>query len=661
MVMPPLLTPAAPFDCRCQSSIRLVIASLALAVLSVAAGECCFAQHEPTNPPPADIPIEQIKIKVVDGNDKSVADAPVEITDLPKAARSSAEARGAILSERTDGDGIATLKIPNDGSVDSVVAFKPGVGLDYFLARQSDPKQPARWPNEITLKLRGARTASMKALDKQKRPLPDVRFAVTSLVLPDKIAMRGGYGEPYGIEIGDCEYTTAATDASGVATFDWLPVEFLDRIRFKLISRDYNAAHQVGFAPTLPQLFQKHPDEPLTAVLVHRTKISGKVNFADGRPAEGIIVSADGTSSEGESARGSARTSADGSYEMFVESDRTYTLMVIDPIWAAMAQERIRAQGEPISDIDYRLAKGTILHGTVTEGPNHDPMPNQTVVIKRLPTPNGADAAKPGGNECPFYLEPITDTAGHYKVCVGPGTYSVGLWCLPAEDIVVKSQPDIVKDVTLPTTAVKPLTGKVLLNGKPAPNVSISGIYEAYLAHFYETATTGPDGSFQVKREPLRLALQAKSSDGKFGAMARIDERQENITIKLSPLAEAKGRLVDAHGKPVTTGKLEYGIAAETSAGRYKLLFRGEAVPDAQGKYLLNGLARGPTDSAYGGRCDEVIVNYWPDAKEPLDPQRQCELPYYSAAEKEHFLTIIEPTQSQTIDLGDTPIPNARR
>jgi hypothetical protein len=385
------------------------------------------------------------------------------------------------------------------------------------------------------------------------------------------------------------------------------------------------------------------------------------VTFPDGRPADGIDVEAQGVGRGGESAKAGARTKPDGSYEMFVESDRSYVVCVIDEHWAAPSRDHLIAQGSAIANVDFRLAKGTVLHGTVTDGPERRPLAECPVNIQQATKRSASEDQKlrdSDGFMFPaFYRRVNTDAAGKYQLCVGPGLFKVGLPALPDTNVLVEAEAEVVQDIRLPSSAIKPLAGKVLdIKGQPIGGVEITGIYSRYPYPFDGKATTGADGGFEIQQEPLPLMLVAKSPDGKLGSMWPVEGYQKKITIRLRSLTQAHGRLVDAEGRPVTVGKLEYGFAVDEGGGRYKLLSASETAPDADGHYSLEGLLTNGT---------QCVVNYWPNAGIKLDRQRELTMPQFSAGADHIQLLVFQPKQGEITDLGDTAIshpetPNRR-
>jgi hypothetical protein len=642
-----------------QSSNRRAV--LGLAILATAA----LARAE--DPPPAATELHAARVKVVDGQGQPVADAHVEMTDRALAAKWLGKVPGAVISQTSAADGTVTLRLPAEARQNPIAAFKSGVGLDYSsIPLPTDGEPRGSWPDEIRLTLARARTVKLKAVDPKQKALTGIVFSVGKLAVPEKIRYVGDDHVPYGIDLTGCEGTTATSDADGMATFNWLPQEFLDRIRFNLVSQWFSSTHPPGLTPGLPDLMQKNPDELLTVELTSRTPITGKVTFADGRPAANIQIVAHVVTHHAESHGSGALTKADGSYEMLLESDRLSMIFVKDASWTAPAYDRVLAQESPISGVDFVLAKGTMVRVTATEGTDQRPVAGMSLCVKQMAKRPAGEESKDSdsnGHMFPDYYwyswSLWTDRAGKTQLTLGPGTYKIGGQVLPGETVVIDGQEEIDFPLHFPSKNVVPLAGKLLdADKRPVAGVVVSGVYTGHGGaplHFDQTAITGDDGSFELQREPTALTLQAKSADGKFAAVAETYEIQKRMTFRLQPVIKVQGRLVDRQGNPIATGKLEYGLSMDRDAGRFRFALHGETTPDADGRFTLDGLLfhPGPLHVA------DVVVNYWADAQAKIDPQRQC-LGWRWAAHDQGYveLTNIRPTKdAKTIELGDIKVP----
>ncbi len=170
----------------------------------------------------------------------------------------------------------------------------------------------------VTLVLDRARTARIQAVDSAGKPLAGIGFVPWYFQKPGK---RGD------ANIAGGEIVQVVTDERGIATFDWLPATTSPVVFFPR-TEGYHA-------PLRTMLEKGAADTTLTARLLRMETIRGRVIGADGKPAAGILVVAQGCGPGSDNGSSRARTAADGSYEMTVNSDESYVVTVSDDDWAA--------------------------------------------------------------------------------------------------------------------------------------------------------------------------------------------------------------------------------------------------------------------------------------------------------------------------------------
>ena len=128
---------------------------------------------------------------------------------------------GAVFDDATTGpDGSARLLVPADAKVEWIFALKSGQGFDYAEFGQIDEHGRSQGgapatslPGSVDLTLDGVRTARIKAVDRDGKPLPGVGF-------PHLAGPQGRPAEQVNVSAGD---SIATTGPDGIATFDWLP------------------------------------------------------------------------------------------------------------------------------------------------------------------------------------------------------------------------------------------------------------------------------------------------------------------------------------------------------------------------------------------------------------------------------------------------------
>ena len=152
-------------------------------------------------------PARAITVRVKDAAGAPIPGAAVEAFDYAYQFHSM-----------TGPDGLASLRVPADARIPGVIGLKSGAGFDYFENYRTTPPFPEfafpPLPAEVALTLDGARTARIKVVDPDGKP---VAGAVVKPFRPRKA------GKLATIEVAHGATTRATTDAQGVAVFDWLP------------------------------------------------------------------------------------------------------------------------------------------------------------------------------------------------------------------------------------------------------------------------------------------------------------------------------------------------------------------------------------------------------------------------------------------------------
>jgi hypothetical protein len=106
-----------------------------------------------------------------------------------------------------------------------------------------------------------------------------------------------------------------------------------------------------------------------------------------------------------------------------------------------------------------------------------------------------------------------------------------------------------------------------------------------------ENVTTASDGTFKLSRKARPLLLKATTSDERQVGIVRVEADQQQVTIRVGPIAKVSGRIVDWTGKPVQLGYVLYGIDIHDldPASAFFMFTAGVALLDSDGSYTING------------------------------------------------------------------------
>lgn len=349
-------------------------------------------------------PAREVTVTVVDGAGAPVPDAAVFVLDLVF----------PIAEGRTDARGIAALRTPADAWVQWIVGARPGAGFDYFenyrnrpaLAWASPPPRSAR------LVLDGARTVRLRAVDSAGRPVPGVELYPITIQKAGKL--RSVNLSPLSID--------PRTGPDGVATCDWLPADLMAGTTF-------HSATLTADLPHPPLLDVQRPGAELTAHILRPTRVAGTVVRPDGSPAPAIRVEAQGAGGSGNSGGGWARTADDGSYELFLSPEQSYTIAVVDDEWAAKSVVGVvLREGVPQAGRDLALVRGALIGGRVTAGPGSKPLAGRPVLLTAhgpaIPPKTFTDQP-PNPVFNAFMRVADSDEDGRYVFRVAPGEYEL--------------------------------------------------------------------------------------------------------------------------------------------------------------------------------------------------------------------------------------------
>ena len=206
--------------------------------------------------------------------------------------------------------------------------------------------------------LEGGRTARIKALDAEGRPIAGTGFLLWLLKKDGRSSEVNAFSRSF----------CATTGPDGVATFDWLPVT-KDLLQF-WPTNDAYANRRV--------VVEEEETEPVTTRLVRTEAIRGRVVHADGTPRRASWLQAYGSGKKHDNGRGEAVTGADGRYEMMVSPDEAYAVYVEDRDRAARSRlDVVVRRGKPAEGVDFTLTRGTLLRGTVSVGDGNKPAPRR--------------------------------------------------------------------------------------------------------------------------------------------------------------------------------------------------------------------------------------------------------------------------------------------
>ncbi len=262
--------------------------------------------------------------------------------------------------------------MPADAKVEWIFALKAGLGFDYAEFGQIDEAgrsqggaSAASLPGSVDLTLDGVRTARIKAVDSGGKPLSGVGFHIW-------LVHKEGRRSEVNVS---SRRLTATTGPDGIATFDWLPPS-KDVLQFWPVGEGYarrRVTIEDGQTGTSHRQGDPSRDDPRSRHVSRWLARAGhRGPRLRQRPGDRIM------------GRTSTRTGADGTYELTISPGEAYAVYVEDKDWAAPSRlDVVVREGKPAEGVDFKLTRGTIIHGRVTVGSGNRPAPNQLHLARR--------------------------------------------------------------------------------------------------------------------------------------------------------------------------------------------------------------------------------------------------------------------------------------
>ena len=436
-----------------------------------------------------------------------------------------------------------------------MIGLKSGAGFDYFENYRTTPPSPEfefpALPGEITLTLDGARTVRVKVVDPSGRPVPGV---VVKPFRPQKT------GKIQTIEIAHGATTRATTDEQGIAIFDWLPKTGPNGEQSGAMTLFVDAP--ADFLGDAARYVPGGPNE-LTVRLQRAARLTGTVRYPDGSPARGLLVVA-GLPAHGW-LPGGTRTDSDGRYVFdSIKPGTSRMILVSDENWAsASLVSEVLKEGQEQRGLDFTLAKGTVIRGRVTEGPQHQPAVDVIVSLGEEKGPLPKELRTVSASTYRLARTTSTDAEGRYQLHVGPGRYQLGTRGVDpghALAIDVHNEPEIVRDLVADARAPESYLKGVVVEKTPTGDRPVAGAL-AFRWPVYGVHKTDNDGRFMFEQTAGETTVYAYSPGKGLAGFATVPAGAEIARVVVSPTATVSGRVVDTSGKPRARQRLRVQVA----------------------------------------------------------------------------------------------------
>jgi protocatechuate 3,4-dioxygenase beta subunit len=520
-------------------------------------------------------PLRETQVTVVDGDGKPLADASVRLY---------AE-YGRIADSQTDVVGQVQFKFPADAKIDWIVAYKSGHGFDYYENYDSFPTEiRLDMPAELKLKLDGFTSVRVKVVDTKNQPIAGVAVTPWTIGKVGKVS----YANLSGDQLGK-------TDATGVATFDWIPNDMKGAVTFLIRDERFHC-------PSTPHYVSGASNTDLETTVWNLCTVRGKVRHEDGTPAAGIRLQGEGRGATNHYYRGHTSTKSDGTFEMKIYPDQDTIIAITDEKFAAKSAEGINLkEGEVLEDVDFALSKGFTVSGLLTQGDKHTPVANQPATLIQQ-GPNGSALVR--------WSE--SDKGGRYRFRVGPGDYQLSLLDDKMMSITV-SEEDLEFDSHVKRLPRGMFSGKVTdKEGKPL-KAEIYGESIGAPGHAGLKFKSTVDGEFVTERWNDQIQLFAFDAANRLAVSTRIEADDDSVTLQLEPAASLAGSVRDEKGNPLKNVAI---TASSNALGQIRLSTQTDAAGNFSFPAVATKMAWNVTASTQAGSQSKDI-----DVRETKDYQ----------------------------------------
>ena len=520
---------------------------------------------------------------------------------------------GVMIPQASGDDGTKRCWVPADDWIDTIAAYKDGVGIDFRnFERQNERrsnnamrlKQPGAEP--IILTLDGAKSATVLLKEPSGKPVVGAKVYFRHLT-------KKNHGDDE-LNLFGFDDFTRTSDATGAVTYHVLPAE--------AARAPYFDVHSETHSRKINRFGDELSNAPIREmVMVPRVELSGVVLDSEGKSAANAHVRIDGVDFRPGWVRSAiVKTDANGRFRCMAQPNDLYYFMAARGRFASAVISKV-VSDKSIADVELRMVPATRLFGKAGSPGAWRPEAGGIFVLHQrllqyrdlpieqqtLPYPPFQQGSNMGAHS-------EIDKDGNYEMWVGPGTYVYSVDPYEHKEIVVSvnGQTEIKQDFPARVTPQRlELEGRVVLERDPTKPVNAATVKGhmpmAGRRHLFVSGTpvTGKDGKFVLSRDSGDGIVEARTDDGKLAGTATFKGEQKTVVIRVGPTVTVKGRLLDSDGKPMPKFEIQWSRIVERfmSGGT----FSGRETTNEKGEFEIRGLIPGQQYTIQGPikRSDE--------------------------------------------------------
>ena len=490
------------------------------------------------------------------------------------------------LRSRADDSGTAHFALLPEQKLHNLTAWTD----DFRIGGYCLNRKPVRDPNanEQVVELSKCRNLKLRFVDESGKPAPGVDFLI-----------HVGTGPPNYNFMDANEHSRMTTDATGEATYRWLPDWKEPYYYVDVDSKQWVLAGDKQVAADGAAIFTLKPRKP-------RKQVSGRLVSTMVNDLGGFSVSL--WSFQGEQEHHSdpvcAFTDSDGGFSVDVLPDATYCAYMRDTRWVSDIIDLLpfrSATGE-ITSPQLSVKEGQEVQVTVTSGPKKKPYPNLTLNLHREYQYSWREGGRArNGTGGPQWWA-TTDDSGRATFRASPGPLRISIYT-PSwrTEKTVDVRKDAVAQVTLhrEVDEKQKVTGRLLLPAGLKSNLEGAEIQMGAVdghCDDRQTLTSAKDGSFSLETLATEIGVFAYTRDGQAAGSAIVKDLSLPIALHLLPTMDYHGQLLGDGDGPL----VDHGVSAivpvegeEDYNSMYIKSFTAkqiDAKTGAQGNYTLRGV-----------------------------------------------------------------------
>lgn len=486
---------------------------------------------------------------IVKSGDKPVADAQVVV-------------RGAnfAVTGITGSDGVAQLKLPADDQLTTVTAWHPELGIAGVSWLEQKPQQPT-----TTLSLHASAELTVRLVDAQENPVPNMDVCVTSLVLVEKNEFR----KRELIWMDDFAASHVRTNEHGEVSIPWVPKDNISRLNADLTG-------------SMWKVEQVDPvNETKRKVTVHLSRlipVTGRLIMPEGVSARGLLVTGHGFGMTHAGDKPQVRARRDGTFVINVPSNYAYLLGVSDREWVSEPWTGVirKTDDADAAALALNVRRGTTVTVRVTDVESGQPVADVYVDLRQNKSFQWTAASgekKSAMADVGSWVK--TDYDGMVRGAVNPGKVTVRAYSKSWRDEKMiqvnadqpievafqqKQEPEIDRKViarmTQDGTAYQPSkTWKVFAWTEPPLEIG-NGVQVARVAPVHRPIIHD-DNSIEVVFQEKSLTLLAIDRERNLCGYAKLEADGESMQIVMQPTASYTGTVLDQDGEPIANRNVQ--------------------------------------------------------------------------------------------------------